>query len=101
MSQSTRTTTRFRVSQAAVATGLGLANVESWAYQTPHLIAYHLESVQAGPHPQVDRLVRLETLTPWEDIRLAFFSSVGAEKFARMSMTQDTTYLYFDLNLEE
>jgi hypothetical protein len=107
MPQTARSSRFFTVPKTVVRTQLGLPEVPlAWAWEGQGrngLIAARISDViEVGvPLPNITRTTQRWILTPFEDIRLQWFSSYPPEVFARLSVSFDATNVIFNLHSEE
>ena len=97
-----RAKTRYKVSKAAFQTGLSLTDVQEITWDGGNFVVRHSDiETPNTPINGVTRIQESYTIIPWEDIRIAYFSSVTPNTFRRLSIEMDLTDIYFNLNLEE
>lgn len=106
LTQTQRNFRYFRIAKTTVIAGLGLPSVLEWSTdgqgRNLYLMARIADQIEPGiPIPQIDRITERWILTPWEDIRQQWFAAYPPATFDGLSITSDTTYLYFNLNREE
>lgn len=93
----------YRVTKNAAANGLGVTDVQEWRWVGSGIDIVHSATFVQNPQlpPAVDTRVVPHTYYPFTEIRSLFFSNIPEDRFVRISMSQDSTYLWFDLNLKE
>lgn len=107
MVQSTRNTFRYYVLKTTLQAGLGLPETPiEWLWEGRGLagliVSRRPDVVTANvPVPGMTRVEQRWILTPFDDIRSAYFPNINPHLFQNLTISFDTTRAYFDLNREE
>lgn len=101
--QTLRNKRYFRILLTTVIAGLGLPSVIDWTTegegQSLLLLARIDDDIQPAPHGEIvsERWI----ITPFPDIYAAWFTAYPASTFRKLTISFDSTYMYFHLNREE